>query len=164
MKPKFLWSGLLLAGAALLMSCGSSTGPSVPPPAIAPEVALCSAQLYATTTQVIGTSGGSLKLGKNRFDIPPGALTVPVSITMEAVAGTARSVRFSPEGLIFNPLRLPKLKLDTKGCNLPHGMKLKIAYTSESLQILDTLSSTTGVFSGTVDADLGHFSRYAVAW
>ncbi|MEP6574791.1 MAG: hypothetical protein ABJD11_18980, partial [Gemmatimonadota bacterium] len=84
---------------------------------------------------------------------------------MEAMPGLNRTVRFSPEGLLFNPAHLPSLKLDTKGCALPKkGSEAKVAYVNETLHILNLLPSVIDSLAGTTDAHLKHFSRYAVAW
>jgi hypothetical protein len=124
----------------------------------------CTAQPYARATKLVGPQGGELQAGKNKFTIPRGALLLPVQITMEAVSDTVRSVRFSPEGLVFSPLHQPTLKLDLKGCKPPLGTKTKVAWTTERLLILQTLRTSTDSVNATANADLQHFSRYALAW
>jgi hypothetical protein len=165
---------LLAAFPAMALGCRSdATGPSqqvsetaVASASLSPlgTVASCTAQPYAKATKVIGPQGGQLQAGKHKFTVPAGALLGSVQVTMETVSGTTRSVRFSPEGLVFHPLHQPTLKLDSKGCKLPLGKKAKVAWTTEQLLILQILRTSTDSVNATANADLQHFSRYALAW
>ena len=77
---------------------------------------VCAAQPYAAGSAWIGPNGGEIKVGKNEFKVPQGALDAPTFITMEVPSDTIRSVRFGPEGLTFKSGALPELKLDYEGC------------------------------------------------
>jgi hypothetical protein len=181
MKHRLAAKFLLLALVpAMILSCSpDGTGPSENPgsslmtnPAtlvvatLNPlgTVASCTAQPYAKVSKLIGPAGGDLKVGKHEFKIPPGALPAPVQITMEAVSDTVRSVRFSPEGLAFNPLYLPHLILDNTDCRVPNDRVAKIAWTTEQLLVLQNLGTRNDSINGTSKAKLQHFSRYAIAY
>jgi hypothetical protein len=126
----------------------------------------CTPQPYAADSAWIGPEGGTIKIGKNKFTVPEGALTQPTLITMELPSDTVVSARFSPEGLTFHADARPKLKLDYKSCGKVKG-KVSIVYTTEDLDVLQVLPSQQGDQDGDsenddVDSDLDHFSRYAV--
>jgi len=159
----------------MVLGCGTDlpNAPSPPAPTVAFKaaavsqasgLAVCNRQRYATVSSRIGPNGGKLKVGGHEFEVPRGALSSPVMITMTAVADNVHSVRFAPEGLVFNAGSLPSLKLDYDGCRIPHGAKWRIAYVTESLQILDLLGSVDDPLNTDVDGHIKHFSRYAVAF
>ena len=124
-------------------------------------LALCRPQAYDSTSAVIGRRGGTLRVGRHVLDIPRGALSGNVRISMVSPAGRLSSVRFYPEGLQFSPRRLPTLTLDTRNCLIP--TRPSIVYISEDLTLLEILR-TLGLNRGSVSAGIEHFSRYAVAW
>ncbi len=124
----------------------------------------CTPQPYAVGRAVIGPNGGEIKVGKNEFKVPKGSLLLPTMITMELPSDTVSSVRFSPEGLVFNPMALPTVKFDYKHCQVPKGLKPKVAYTTESLRIIETLPSASDSTTSTVGARPRHFSRYAITY
>ncbi len=177
MRKKTWLQSLITAGVVGLALGCDTTGPTTAPSAMTPafksttvagpqgSVAKCAVQKYASQTLRIGAQGGRLKVGKHEFRIPAGALSAPVTITMEAVADSANSVRFSPAGLVFNPLHMPDLRLSTDGCKLPKGGKGgKVAYVTEQLQVLQMLQSQGDTAAATTQAEVHHFSRYAVAY
>jgi hypothetical protein len=166
-------AGVLIA--AVIVGCAQdATGPSdidalkgpSPISTVAQQGLLrCTPRRYAVARALIGPRGGEIKIGHNEFKVPRNSLTIPTLITMELPSDTVNSVRFSPEGLIFNPRAQPELKLDFANCaKLPHGFKPKVAYTTESLRIIETLQSSVDSTSGSVGADLKHFSRYAISY
>lgn len=123
----------------------------------------CNRQPYARSVKVIGTAGGTIRVGGHSLVIPSGALSRSVTITAEAPSDFVASVRFSPEGLQFN--RRATVTLDYSSCPLARLQLLKrVAYTTEQLQILSFLLSRDNLLLMKVSADLEHFSRYAVAW
>jgi len=125
----------------------------------------CGPQSYAIDSEVIGPNGGTLRIGKHSLVVPRGALDRNVLITGEAPVGNVVSVRFAPEGLKFNRRHQPTLTLDYSSCGLVTNLLPKrIAYTTESLSILDLLLSVDDLLHQRVSADLKHFSRYAVAF
>jgi hypothetical protein len=164
----------LLLGATLVTSCTSMESTTAPSAASAsPAAALqlpllsgllaCQKQTYALAQQVVGPAGGRLLVGKHLLVIPAGALAQPTLITGEAPADYVSSVRFRPEGLRF--LRPATLTLDYSSCPAARLQILKrVAYTTDTLDILSYLLSRDDLLRMRVSADLQHFSRYAVAW
>jgi hypothetical protein len=125
----------------------------------------CTPQPYASTTQVVGPAGGIIRVGRHSLVIPVGALSYPVQIRAEAPSDEVSSVRFSPEGLRFNPGHSPVVTLDYSSCPAGRLQILKhVAYTTERLQILDLLTSLDNLLLMKLSAPIEHFSRYAVAW
>lgn len=129
------------------------------------QILTCKSQRYASDSEVIGPWGGTLRIGKHTFYVPPGALDRYVRITAEQPAGNTISVRFKPEGLKFNRRHEPVLTLDYSDCGLVRNLLPKrIAYTDERLNILSILQSLDNILAQRVSARVEHFSRYAVAW
>ena len=95
--------------------------------------------------------------------VPQGALANRVTITAEVISDNINSVRFSPEGLRFS--KSAALTLSYSNC-FGLGMLLpkQVAYTSESLSILELLQSVDSLAQRRVVGQLKHFSRYAVAY
>ena len=165
---------VVLLGASVLTSCSTMDSTTAPTAAAAvPDATLklpllsgllvCERQPYAITQQLIGPAGGTLMIGKHQLVIPAGALGRPTLITGEAPADFVSSVRFQPEGLQF--LRPATLTLDYSSCPAARLQILKrVAYTTDSLDILSFLLSRDNLLLMRVSADLQHFSRYAVAW
>jgi len=121
----------------------------------------CQPQPYVSNTVRIGPKGGKVKVGSHVLAIPAGALDQYVSITGEQVTGTTNSVRFSPEGLTFAvPAELTMSYNNCTAVQLPK----KIAYTSETLKILEVLPSQEKAQFKVVTGEINHFSRYAVAF
>jgi len=122
----------------------------------------CGAQTYRKTVQTVGPSGGVILAGKHSLWIPAGALSAPVTITMEQMADSVVNVRFSPDGLTFNAANQPTLALNVIGCKVPAGVTPSIAYVTDSLAVISVLPSTWDATKWVVSAKLPHFSRYAV--
>jgi hypothetical protein len=123
----------------------------------------CGRQPYDFASKVIGPAGGTIQVDGHVLSIPAGALDHDVLISAEAPSDYAASVRFQPEGLQF--ARKARLTLDYSFCPLGRLNLLKrVAYTTDDLNILSYLLSRDDLLRMRVSADLGHFSRYAVAW
>jgi hypothetical protein len=93
--------------------------------------------------------------------IPKGALRKKVEITAEQVPGSTNSVRFSPQGLRF--VKSAKLSMSYKNC-LTVLLPKRIVYTTENFKILEVLWSLDLFKKKTVEANIDHFSRYALAY
>lgn len=173
-RPLLVMTTLLAAG--FLAACAQdSTGPSeieakrvaVTPSATQPGLLKCPQRPYASAQALIGPLGGEIKIGKNKFKAPKGSLLLPTLITMELPSDTVMSVRFLPEGLTFNASARPTLTLDYKSCGVKRPPA--IAYTTESLKVLQVLPSWQGDQDGDfqnddVNSNLNHFSRYAITY
>jgi hypothetical protein len=122
----------------------------------------CQAQPYASSTVNIGPAGGVIQVNGHRLTVPAGALSSTVAIRMEAPSDTIRSVRFSPEGLVFNPAHRPVLDMDYHNCSLLSLLPKKVVYTDEQLNLLQQLLSLDLLSLFKVEANLDHFSRYAI--
>ena len=70
-------------------------------------------------------------------------------------------VSFAPHGLQFS--KSARLTLSYKGCIRPTSSEFLVAYIQGN-QILELPPSVDRRADDEVDADIDHFSRYAVAW
>jgi hypothetical protein len=152
--------------ASVIAACSDeATAPSKPSLTVAgtrpPTVTHCS-QPYGLTSGWVGPQGGRLKAGWHTLLVPAGALSAPTFITMEAPSGTNSHVVFGPEGLKFNPLTPAHLVMSYQNCLVTPDAIQKVAYTSASLQILETQPSVSDPVTLTVDAKLTHFSDYVI--
>ena len=129
-----------------------------------PEVELlrCEPRAYDADVAIVGPNGGTLHMGAHELVIPKGALDQEVLITAEAPTTSLVNVRFGPEGLQF---RTPaQLTLSYKGCVRPTSAEFLIAYLGQGNRILELLNSTDQKVDDKIEADIGHFSRYAIAY
>ena len=175
---RFPRAALLGGCVLLLMSCtdpsplGVDAGPEAellgvlqPPPNVDLLSGLlqCTPLPYDSVTETIGAEGGTLAVGGHVLTVPPGALDSAVSITAVAPSDTLNHVRFQPEGLTFQ--HPASLTLSYANCNLLGSLAPKrMAYTTETFEILEFLPSLDDLLAQTVTANLQHFSEYAVAW
>jgi hypothetical protein len=153
--------------ATLIAACSDeATAPSAPALAVAgttrpPAITRCN-QPYGLTAAWIGPLGGRLKAGGHTLFVPAGALLVPTFITMETPSGNVGHVVFSPEGLTFNKTYPPHLVMSYQNCQVTPDATQQVAYTTESLKVLETQPSVTDPVNQTVDAKLFHFSDYVI--
>ena len=165
---------ILVCALALASACGDRmpTAPQPPPPSAdligsllgATGLLKCSDLPYASTTQTIGTAGGTLTAGPHRLVIPPRALSQATTITMIVPTGLGvNAVKFEPEGLQF---QVPaELTMSYANCSLLGKLLPKrIAYTTNNLQILYYLLSLDNLLSKYVTGKVNHFSSYVIAW
>lgn len=166
----------VLAVCALVFACGDPTPTAPTTPLPAPDASLiggllaptgllkCSALPAASTTQTIGSAGGSISVGPHILRIPAGALDVLTTIT--ATLDTERGVngiKFQPEGLQFDTPAY--LTMSYANCNVLGSLLPKrIAYTSNLLDILEYLLSVDNLFTRKVTGQVKHFSEYVIAW
>jgi hypothetical protein len=165
---------LLVCAGTLTFGCGERTATAPQPPApsadligslLGPTGLLqCSNLPYDSTTQTIGSAGGSLSVGPHTLVIPPGALSKPTAITMVLPTGlNVNAVTFKPAGLQFKTAAA--LTMSYANCTLVSRLlPTHIAYTTDSLQILYKLLGVDNLLSKTVTAQIRHFSDYVVAW
>jgi hypothetical protein len=182
-KRKLPLSALVVAAMLGLVSCSTEgdgpTGVSADPSpsallgsgggllgtGIGSGLLACDPLPYASTTQTVGSEGGTILVGPHRLTVPAGALAAPVAITAEAPVGTVNSVRLTPEGLQFAAGKPVRLTLSYANCPLLGQLLPKrIAYTTDLLQILSYVLSVDDLLARRVTGYLEHFSRYAVAW
>ena len=170
MNLRHLWYSALLA--AGLLGC-DQPGPAAPD-GLARDLDAswsnsstglvpCRPLAYDSVTQTVGFFGAVLRVSRHTLIIPPLALTHPVQITVVVPSDTVNVIRFEPEGLVFNyPVMLT---MSYANCNASSFTDLrKIAYTTDSLQILEYEPSADDVFGKKVTARLAHFSLYAVSY
>ncbi|HEY7634357.1 MAG TPA: hypothetical protein VH763_02330 [Gemmatimonadales bacterium] len=129
-----------------------------------PEVQLlrCEPQDYSADAAIIGPNGGSLHVGQHQLLIPKGALDHEELIVAESPTSSLVDVRFAPHGLQFQ--KSAELKLSYKGCVLPTNSDFFVAYLGQGNQVLELPPSHDRKLDGEVEADIDHFSRYAIAW
>ena len=182
MKVRFVMAGLIAAIAGSVLACTSApgpTGPGDPRPAFArggvpnigvgtstnlAKVVYCDPRPTETSSVEVGPAGATIWTGVHRLKIPPGALATRVTITMTVPSDTAAVVEFLPEGLRFNTAFPPTLTMSLNGCAVPPVKNLAINYVDDLFTILEKLPTKWNGNSGTVQAGIHHFSRYAVAW
>ena len=116
---------------------------------------------YDSVTQRIGPAGGVLKIAKYNLVIPAGALVAAVSITAVAPSDTVNRVELRPEGLAFS--RPAVLTMSYGNCKVIPQSK-QIAYTTDSLVIIQFVPSSDSPMAKLVTGELSHFSNYALAW
>lgn len=170
----------LLANAITVLSCGDPSAPPQPPPPQASLVASlpkaadkkakravhragltkCDPMPTGQATATIGSQGGVIEVGPHTLAIPPGALHDRVTITAVAPADTVDRIQFQPEGLVFRKPAV--LTMSYANCDVRGSMDVQIAYTDDTLVILEYLPSLNR--GRTVIGLLEHFSNYAVAW
>jgi len=128
-----------------------------------PEIQLlrCEPRGYDAEAAIIGPQGGSIKVGEHELVIPQGALAREELIVAEAPTSPLVDVTFAPHGLQF--LTPAQLTLSYKGCIRPTSTDFLIAYIQGN-QVLELPPSVDHKSDDEVDADIDHFSRYAVAW
>ncbi|HEY6854539.1 MAG TPA: hypothetical protein VI139_09830 [Gemmatimonadales bacterium] len=171
MKAKRLVPVALVCAAIFAaLSCGDRA-PTQPHPdslllgAVSPSLSLltCTPLPYDSVTQTVGPAGGTIQVGAYSLVIPDSALDSTVTITAVAPSDTVNAVRFQPQGLHFN--QKASLTMSYANCNVLGALLAKqIAYTTDSLQIIDFLPSVDDTASQTVTGSVRHFSEYALAW
>jgi hypothetical protein len=168
---------LLLAALAAAGSCSverdiTGVTPDTPAPNVllgsllAPTGLLrCDPLPLSSSSKTIGPQGGYLQIGPHLLVVPPGALGAPVTIGGAIVPGPQNAVRFTPQGLQFDPETPAYLTMTYANCDLL-GMLLpkRVAYTDDDLNILEYLLSWDLLRLKLVTGRVRHFSQYAVAW
>jgi hypothetical protein len=153
--------------ATLIAACSDeATAPSTPALAVAgtrrlPVLTRCR-QSYSATSAWIGPEGGRLNAGGHTLNVPAGALSAPTFITMETPFGNVGHVVFSPEALTFNPGYPAHLVMSYQNCLVTPDATQLVAYTTASLNVVETQPSVSDPVSLTVDAKLFHFSDYVI--
>ena len=161
-----------IALAVLTVGSACDRSPTGPPAGPAAAVLLgnlaksggllaCKPLGYDSVTQMIGPAGGVLKISKHKLVVPSGALSAVVSITAVAPADTVNRVALRPEGLTLSQPAL--LTMYYGNCTVSPQSK-QIAYTTDSLIILQYVPSFDTPTAKLVTGQLSHFSNYAIAW
>ncbi len=171
MRPaRLLLSGLVGGAALIAVSCREPglTAPDRQLPVLeassvnSPEGLLrCRPLAYDSVTKKIGPRGGSIKVSRHVLVIPPLALTGPVALTLVAPSDTLNRIQARPEGLAFQwPA---SLTMSYANCN--HSVLPKrIAYTDDSLVILEYVPSVDDPSKRKVTGQIKHFSEYGISW
>jgi hypothetical protein len=134
---------------------GQKGGPDV-------DLLRCEPKEYEADAAIIGPNGGTLHVGPHELVIPKGALAEEQLITAEAPTSSLVDVQFAPHGLEF--LQSAQLKLSYKGCIRPTDADFRVAYLDLSNQVLELPPSVDDKVDDIVEALIGHFSRYAIAY
>lgn len=164
--------GLLVGAALVVLSCRE---PTRPPLDNSPARALlgsltetvgllaCTPMPAESASATIGPAGGAIDVGPHTLTIPPGALADTVTITAVAPSDTVNRLHFEPTGLRFQ--RPATVTMSYANCGIAGDVIPKrVAYVSDSLQVLDLLPSLDDFANRRVTGQLQHFSQYAVAW
>ncbi len=161
---------IALIGAAVAFGCDRSptaTAPNAIAPALLGNLAKtggllpCKPLGYDSVSRTIGPAGGVLKISKHNLVVPAGALTTVVRITAVAPSDTVNRVELRPEGLTFS--QPARLTMYYGNCELISQSK-QIAYTNDSLAILQYVPTIDSQTAKLVTGQLSHFSNYAIAW
>jgi hypothetical protein len=128
-----------------------------------PEIQLlrCEPSDYEGDAAIIGPQGGTLKVGEHELVIPAGALDREELVIAEAPTSSRVDVQFAPHGLQF--LKPAQLTLSYKGCVRPTSVDFLIAYIQGG-RVLELPPSVDHKDDDEVEADIDHFSRYAIAY
>jgi hypothetical protein len=130
-------------------------------PSMRPRPLTCSGQSTAQISGTIGTGGGVLQAGNNRFAVPSGALSASTAITVtftRSPGGVRADLR--PHGLKF--AKPTTVQFDLGGCSAPGGSTLNVYYVDGYNRVMQVMPSTTG--SGLTRALTDHFSGFIVGW
>jgi hypothetical protein len=122
----------------------------------------CRPLAYDSVTEVVGPAGATLRVSRHVLNIPGGAITKRVAITLVAPSDSVNRIRFAPEGLLFQ--KPVALTMSYANCDLDGSNVRQVAYTTDSLAIVEYEPSVDDVVGKKVTGALSHFSGYAVAW
>jgi hypothetical protein len=166
-------SALALAGAAAAINCAdyNPAAPSHTPDSavvasglignVANGLLSCPALPARTTTQSIGSAGGTVSVGPHTLTIPPGALSSTKTIKAVIKSESAVRVHFEPAGLQF--AKPAKLTMSYSHCGLLSSLAIRqIVYVKPDLSLLEHLLSLDNLLTRSVSTQIGHFSDYAV--
>ena len=123
---------------------------------------VCAPRPYDGAARIIGPEGGTIGAGIATLRIPPGALDRPTVITVESSGTFELQAEFRPHGLQFRVR--PTLTMDYEHCRRPRWTQERIAYLGDQDEVLEWPDSRDRSDVDLVDATIGHFSRYAVAF
>lgn len=164
----------LLASTTAALGCGERRGgPTAPDRSItALEASLgnspggllrCRPLAYDSVTQMVTPAGGVLRVSKHVLSIPAMALSHPTRITLVVPPDSVNRIQLQPEGLVFDaPV---ELTMSYVNCDIGSSTDPKqIAYTDDSLNILEYEPSVDDSHGKKVTGQLTHFSTYAVSW
>jgi hypothetical protein len=164
-----------LLAALLLGSCSVDRAVSPPPNAdltadllgeaskVVGTLLTCRPLPASTASAVIGSEGGTLRIGPHTLTVPRGALREPTRITATAPSDSVNSVDFQPEGLRFR--KNVQITLSYANCGLVAStLPKRVMYVNDDLQILEILVSLDNVLLKKTTGSTDHFSRYAVGY
>lgn len=123
---------------------------------------VCAPLAYGAAVAIIGPEGGELTVGPNRLTITPGAVTEPRVFVLERPVSMLVELRVSPHGAQFE--RPVVLRLDHSQCNRPAALPERVVHLDDRLAARGWPPSRERRNVPQVEADLEHFSRYAVAY
>ncbi len=131
-------------------------------PLVNPLLIQCEPQRYQAKATTIGSDGGKVQFGPHSLKIPEGALDRKVVITGEIEISQHVLVDLSPHGLTFAKPAILVLAFEKCRTN---PTTVQVAYVADNLDIMSFPETLAGqIESGQVQAELWHFSKYAVAY
>lgn len=111
---------------------------------------------------VIGSGGGSISADSGTLFVPAGALSLPVTITMEGSTTDIWKYLFGPAGLGFAAPATLEIAVDPSMID-DDGVTLKVAGSDElGLEWEVIEGSYYDAARGVVSAPIHHFSQYAI--
>jgi len=115
----------------------------------------------AIVSRTIGPLGGSIEVEGGRLDVPPGALLLPVEITVRGKIDGLYQYRFSPNGLQFTVPATVSIQVDPPAIGVAPG-RLAIAMASDAGDDWRILGGSFDPETGRVTAQVHHFTQYAL--
>ena len=122
----------------------------------------CQPLPFAGDAEIVGPAGGVLHVGPHTLTVPPGALDHEVLLTATSPVSSLVGVQFGPHGLKF--ARPVDLELSYSHCLLPIRRTFRVAYVGDDDTVLEFPPSVDSKSQRAVDAAIGHFSSYMIAF
>lgn len=121
----------------------------------------CEPKPAESATKRIGPGGGTISAGANRLEIPAGALTREVEISMSVPANPLVGIEFAPHGLQF--AKPVEMTISYDQCIVPAGTELGVVYVLDGWRPDQKMPSHDERGSRTIAALTDHFSGYMVS-
>ena len=117
----------------------------------------------AIITQEVGPAGGVLSMPDGHtLTFPAGALQATTTISAVADDGSL-AVDFGPAGLVFPDSALPVLSLNYQNSDAAQNNGAVIVYLDHAGLLQEVLATSRDEAAGTAQAQIKHFSTYALA-
>ena len=131
-----------------------------------------------TTSKVIGPEGGTIEIRSAglRVDVPAGAVLVPATFTVTAVAGAIIAYDFAPEGVVFTvPLVVSQSIRGTSWERLKPADRdvveagyftdrSMLGHADSTALIAERLPTTPAWSGNEIQFPVHHFSGYMYSW
>lgn len=127
-----------------------------------PHLLACQAHGSVTASAIVGPTGATIAVGRDRLVVPAGAVAESTLITATIPADTLADIHFEPQGLQF--AKRATLVLNTAGCNIGNEPPSHVVYLDNDGNVLETLDATFNGRAQAVATTISHFSSYSIAF